>query len=51
MLSVAKSFMVYNTADNLEIIYAQIENLSSLDIIDIANDVLNPNKLSTLIYK
>jgi predicted Zn-dependent peptidase len=51
MLSVAKSFMVYNTADNLEIIYAQIENLSSSNIIEIANEVLNPNKLSTLIYK
>jgi len=51
MLSVAKSFMVYNTADNLEIIYSQIENLSSTDILEIANDILRPDKLSTLIYK
>ena len=51
MLSVAKSYMVYNTADNLDIIYSQIENLSSSDLIEIANEVLDPNKLSTLIYK
>ncbi|RPH33007.1 MAG: insulinase family protein [Bacteroidales bacterium] len=51
MLSVAKSFMVYNTADSLEVIYAQIENLTSANLLDIANDILNPNKLSTLIYK
>ncbi len=51
MLSVAKSYMVYNTADNLEIIYSQIEALSSSDLIEIANEVLHPNKLSTLIYR
>lgn len=51
MLSVAKSYMVYNTADSLEVINAQIENLSSTDLLEVANEVLNPNKLSTLIYK
>ncbi len=51
MLSVAKSYMVYNTADKLEVIYSQIENLSSTDILDIANEILHPSKLSTLIYK
>lgn len=51
MLSVAKSYMVYNTADSLEMIYSQIENLSSSDLLEIANDILNPDKLSTLIYK
>jgi len=51
MLSVAKSYMVYNTSDNLEIIYSQIENLTSSEIIEIANEVLNPDRLSTLIYK
>ncbi|NVO09175.1 MAG: insulinase family protein [Bacteroidales bacterium] len=51
MLSVAKSYMVYNTADNLEIIYSQIEALSSSDLMEIANEVLHPNKLSTLIYR
>lgn len=51
MLSVAKSYMVYNTADKLEIIYSQIENLSSSALLDIANEVLHPDKLSTLIYK
>lgn len=51
MLSVAKSYMVYNTADSLEIIYSQIENLSSTDLLEIANEILSPQKLSTLIYK
>ena len=51
MLSVAKSYLVYNAADRIEVINSQIENLSSSDIIDIANEILNPDKLSTLIYK
>lgn len=51
MLSAAKSYMVYNTNDNIEEIYSQIENLSSSTIIEIANEILTPNKLSTLIYK
>lgn len=51
MLSVAKSYMVYNTADSLEVIYSQIENLSSTTILEIANEILSPDKLSTLIYK
>lgn len=51
MLSVAKSYMVYNTSDNLEIIYSQIENLTSSELLEIANEVLNPDMLSTLIYK
>jgi len=51
MLSVAKSYMVYNTSENLEIIYSLIENLTSSELLEIANEVLNPEKLSTLIYK
>lgn len=51
MLTVAKSYLVYNTSENLEIIYSQIENLSSSDLLEVANEILDPDKLSTLIYK
>ncbi len=51
MLSVAKSHMVYNTVENLETIYAEVENLSSSNILEIANTILRPDKQSTLIYK
>lgn len=51
MLSVAKSFLVYNTADNLQEVYAQIENVSAMDLMDISNEILDINNLSYLIYK
>jgi len=51
MLSIAKSYLVFNTAENLEAIYSQIENLSSSDILEIANEILDTDKLSMLIYK
>ena len=51
MLSVAKSFLVYNTADNLQEVYAQIENVSAMELMDISNEILDINNLSYLIYK
>ncbi len=51
MLTVAKSFMVYNSIDTLEAVNSQIEDLTASAIMEIANEVLDPGKLSTLIYK
>jgi predicted Zn-dependent peptidase len=51
MLSLGKSLLVYNRIDTLEEIYRKIDKIDSAQIIAIANEVFEPSKLSTLIYK
>ena len=51
MLSIGKSYLVYNKVDTLEQVYKEIESITSVDIIELANQVFCKDKLSTLIYK
>jgi len=51
MLSLGKSFLVYNKVDSLEEIYKKIEKVTSSDILDIANEILDEKSLSILIYQ
>lgn len=51
MLSLAKSLLVFGRIDAPEEIYRKIDNISSSEILDTANDIFDPARLSTLIYK
>lgn len=51
MLSIGKSFLFTGKADTLEEIHRKIENVTSEDILFVANDVLKPEKLSILTYE
>jgi predicted Zn-dependent peptidase len=51
MLSMAKSYLVYNKADSLEEISAKIEAITTEEIQEIAREVLDKNRLSSLTYK
>jgi predicted Zn-dependent peptidase len=51
MLSFGKSLLVFGKIDTLEDICRKIEGITSSDLLEIANDVLDPKMLSTLIYK
>ncbi len=51
MLSMGKSLLVYGRVDPLDEIYRKIDLLSSQNLLDIANEVFDDDKLSTLIYK
>jgi predicted Zn-dependent peptidase len=51
MLSAGKSLLVYNKVDSLEDLFAKIEAISASELRDIANEILDRNKISTLIYK
>jgi predicted Zn-dependent peptidase len=51
MLSIAKSLLVYNKVDDLETITRRIQQITAEEIIDVANDIFDPNRLSTLIFK
>jgi len=50
MLSMGKSLLVFNRIDTLEEIRKKIETVTSLQILETANDILNPDKLSVLKY-
>ena len=51
MLTLGKSFLVYNKMDDLDVIYKKINAVTPSQIMDIANEILDFDKLSVLIYK
>jgi predicted Zn-dependent peptidase len=51
MLSIGKSYLVYDKVDSLEEIFSKFEDVNASELMDIANEVLAPAQISTLIYK
>lgn len=51
MLSMGKSFMVYNKVDTLEEIRKKIEDITQMQIMEAANEIFETKKLSMLIFK
>lgn len=51
MLSLGKSLLVFNKIDSIEEICRKIDNITSSEILEIANEIFDKSKLSTLIYK
>jgi predicted Zn-dependent peptidase len=51
MLSLGKSFLVFNKIDTIEDICKKIDAVTASELLETANDIFEPSKLSTLIYK
>ena len=51
MLSIGKSYLLYNRVDSLEEIYQKIDNITSADLLAIANEIFDESRLSYLIYR
>ncbi len=51
MLSIGKSYMLFNKIDSNAELCAKIEKVTSEEIIEIANEIFEPSQLSFLIYK
>lgn len=51
MLNMGKSIQVFGRMEEISEIYKQIDNISSGQLIEIANEILHPQHLSTLIFK
>jgi predicted Zn-dependent peptidase len=51
MLTLGKSFLLYNHVDSLEKVNAKIEKVTASELMAIANEVLDKEKLSALIFK
>lgn len=51
MLSLGKSFLIFNKIESPEEISRKIDNITSSDLMQTANDIFDRDRLSTLIYK
>ena len=51
MLSMAKSFLIFNRFDSLEETGRKIDKITAGQIISIANDILEERKLSRMVYR
>jgi predicted Zn-dependent peptidase len=51
MLSLGKSLQIFGKIDTIEEICRKIDNVTASEILETANDILEPSRLSTLIYK
>lgn len=51
MLSLGKSYLVFNKIDPLPEIYEKIDRVTSSDLLETANEIFDPANLSLLIYK
>lgn len=51
MLSLGKSLLSFNKIESVEQIYKKIDSITAEQILEISNNIFDPSKLSTLIYK
>jgi predicted Zn-dependent peptidase len=51
MLTIGKSYMIFDKVDTLKEINRQIEAITAAKLLDIANEILDPKQLSMIIYK
>jgi predicted Zn-dependent peptidase len=51
MLSLGKSLLVFDKIENIEETCKKIDAITSNELLETANDIFEPSKLSTLIYK
>ena len=51
MLSLGKSLLVFNMIDTIEEICRKIDNVTTTELLDAANDIFETSRMSTLIYK
>ncbi|MFM2286516.1 MAG: hypothetical protein RLZZ543_2013 [Bacteroidota bacterium] len=51
MLGFAKTFLIFNKIDSFEEVSQKIESLSAKDLRDIANEIFDEAKLSSLLYQ
>jgi predicted Zn-dependent peptidase len=50
MLSVGKSYLLFNKVDSMPVIFKKIEAITPSDLMEVANEVLNANQMSRLVY-
>ena len=50
-LDMAKSFLHYNRCESADKLFARIQSLSAEQLLEVANELFAPERISTLIYR
>ena len=51
MLTIGKSYLLFNKVDSIQTIFRKIEAITPSDMMDVANEILDENRMSHLLYK
>ena len=51
MLSIGKSFLLFNKVEAVESVFKKIETITRDDIQEIANQILAPENISRIVYR
>lgn len=51
MLTLGKSYLMYDKVDTLEEVYRRIEALTAAELLEVANEVFDPAQMSQLVYR
>jgi predicted Zn-dependent peptidase len=51
MLTIGKSYLLYNKVDPMEVVFRKLESITSEQLIEVANEILDPSRMSHLIYR
>ena len=51
MLTIGKSYLFYNRVDPMPLVFEKIEGVTSAQILEVANEILDPARMSRLIYR
>jgi len=51
MLSLGKTYLFYNQVDPFREVFRKIEAITPEQILEVANEILNPDQMSMLVYR
>jgi predicted Zn-dependent peptidase len=50
MLTIGKSYLLFNKVDSIQTIFKKIEAITPSDLLEVANEVLDESQMSRLVY-
>ena len=51
MLNIGRSYLLFDKVDSLDVVYKKINQVTAQQLLEVANEIFDFNRLSTLIYK
>ena len=51
LLTIGKTFLNHDRVDTIEQVYKKVETITAEDLMEVANEIFAPEKLSMLVYK
>jgi len=51
MLTLGKTYLFYNHVDPFEVVFRKIESITASQLLEVANEILNPESMCRLVYR